>query len=174
MLFKHFVVTFDFDANTLVLTKPAEFDPAGAGEPVRMRLEDNGAYSIPVTARLPGSGDIELALDIDLGGIYPLELIENRALDIVRPAGARKEHLGYGASGEITGYSGRLEMVRVDGYELDNVPTVFVEKGANADADIVRAGTVGLPLMKRFNITFDYFNNMMYLEANESFGDPFE
>jgi hypothetical protein len=51
------------------------------------------------------------------------------------------------------------------------VTAVFVEADANVDAHIVEAGTIGLPLMRRFNITFDYFNNLMYFEPNESLGD---
>lgn len=35
---------------------------------------------------------------------------------------------------------------------------------ANIDNSIVKLGTSSLPLMKRFNITFDYFNQMMYFE----------
>jgi len=174
MLFKHFVVTFDFIESVITLTKPESFRPAGEGKAVPMQLEENGAYSIPVTIRMPDSEELEVRLDIDLGGIYPLDLIENEALNIRRPENSEKQHLGYGASGEITGYVGQIDMVRIGSYTLDNVTAVFVEEGANVNSDIIHAGTIGLPLMRRFNITFDYFNNLMYFEPNQSFGDSFE
>lgn len=174
MLFKHFIVTFDFDENVMVLTRPEEFDPSGKGTAVPMRLEDNGAFSIPVTLRTAGSEDRNLMLDIDLGGIYALSLIENPAIGIRRPENADKELLGYGASGRITGYKGEIDTVAIGGHALGNVVAVFVETDANASDDIIRAGTVGLPLMKRFNITFDYFNMVLYLKPNAAFGDPVE
>jgi hypothetical protein len=174
MLFKHFVVTFDFDRNLMILTKPEAFEAHRAGTPVPMKLAENGAYVIPATIRLPGKEELDLNLDIDLGGIYPLHFIENESLKIVRPDGAKKKHLGYGASGEITGYEGQIEMIRVGGHTLNNVTSVFTEEGANVDVHIVKSGTVGLPLFKRFNITFDYFNNLLYLKPNSSFHDSFE
>jgi hypothetical protein len=174
MLFKHFVVTFDFDRNLMILTKPEAFDAAAAGTPVPMKLAENGAYVLPMIFTMPDSEELELQMDIDLGGIYPLHFIENEAMHIVRPEGATKEHLGYGASGEITGYVGRIDAVRIGGHTLMNVKAVFSEEGANADTDIVKAGTVGLPLFKRFNLTFDYFNGLMYFKPNAGFGDPFE
>jgi hypothetical protein len=174
MLFEHFVVTFDFDRNLMILTKPEAFDAAGAGTAVPMRLAENGAYVIPMTIKMPDSGEMDLKMDIDLGGIYPLHFIENEALSIVRPENAEKQHLGYGASGEITGYVGQIDNVGIAGHTLSDVTAVFSEEGANVDVDIVKAGTVGLPLFKRFNITFDYFNNLLYLDPNVSFNDPCE
>jgi hypothetical protein len=174
MLFEHFVVTFDFDENVIILTKPEAFDPTGAGTPVPMRLAENGAYVIPMTIGMPGAGELDLQIDIDLGGIYPLHFIENEALGIVRPEDAEKKHLGYGASGEITGYVGQIDMARIGGHTLNDVTAVFTEEGANVDIDIVKAGTVGLPLFKRFNITFDYFNGFLYADPNASSTDPFE
>jgi hypothetical protein len=95
-------------------------------------------------------------------------------LNIVRPGNAEKQHLGYGASGEIKGYVGEIDMVRIAGHTMNDVTAVFTEAGANVDVHIVKAGTVGLPLFKRFNITFDYFNNLLYLRPNSSFDDSFE
>jgi hypothetical protein len=50
---------------------------------------------------------------------------------------------------------------------------VVVEGSANTDSSIVEAGTFGLPLMRRFNVTFDYFRRLMYLEPSKSFGTAF-
>ena len=174
MLFKHFIVTFDFDKSVMILTKPEAFRNSGEAEAVPMRLGGNEAYTIPITIRMPDSEELDLIMDIDLGGIYPLHIIENDVLSIRRPEDAEKEHLGYGASGEVTGYKGHIGFVRVGSHAMSDVPAVFVEEGANTNPDIVRGGTVGLPLFKRFNITFDYFNSLMYFEPNESFGNPFE
>jgi len=174
MLFKHFVVTFDFDKSVMILTKPEAFEAAGRGEAMPMKLEASGAYSIPITLGMPDSDELEIRPDIDLGGIYPMHLVENDALAIRRPENAVKEHLGYGASGAVTGYKGYVAMVRVGGYTMNDVVTVFVEEGSNTNPDIVKAGIIGLPLMKRFNITFDYFNMLMYFEPNESFDDSSE
>ena len=174
LLFKHFVVTFDFDRNVIVLTRPEKFKYRGSGRAIPMRAGANGSYCIPFSLRTADSEARVVMLDIDIGTISPLYLIGSEKNGIRIPAGVPKSLLGYGASGAIHGYRGRVAAVGIGGYSLVDVPAEFVEASANADTAVVESGTFGIPLMKRFNITFDYFRRIMYLEPNRNFGAPFE
>jgi hypothetical protein len=174
LLFKHFVVTFDFERNVLVLARPEKFSRKGAGRGIPMREGANGSYCIPFSLRMAGGQPREVMLDIDIGTIFPLYLIESAGNGIRIPAGAPKSLIGYGASGAIYGYQGRIAAVGIGGYTLRDVPAEFVERDSNADSTVVEAGTFGLPLMRRFDVTFDYFNKVLYLEPNGSFGAAFE
>jgi hypothetical protein len=174
LLFKHFVVTFDFERNVIVLTRPEKFDRKRAGRGIPMAEGANGSYGIPFTLREAGAEAHDATLDIDIGTIFPLYLIEDPKRGIRIPAGAPKSLIGYGASGALYGYQGRIAEVDLGGYTLRDVPAEFVERGANADSTVVQSGTFGLPLMRRFAVTFDYFHKILYVKPNGHFGEAFE
>jgi hypothetical protein len=174
LLFKHFVVTFDFQRNVIVLTRPEKYDRRRAGRGIPMTPMANGSYGIPFSLRMADGEPRKVMLDIDIGTIFPLYLIENPGHGIRIPPGAPKSLIGYGASGALYGYEGRIAEVGIGGYTLHDVPAEFVERGANADTTVVESGTFGIPLMRRFTITFDYFDRVMFLEPNASFGAAFE
>ena len=67
--------------------------------------------------------------------------------------------LGHGASGAIHDFEDEINLMKIGDYSLKNIPAEFVEENANTIDTIVSNGTFGLSLMKRFNITFDYFNS---------------
>lgn len=173
LLFKHFVVKFDFDKNVIALTKPDKFRYTGKGQALPMHKNENGSYSIPFSLQMADLKTHKINLDIDLGTVSPLYLIENKKNSIRIPGNSEKKLLGYGASGAIYGFQGSIQAVNIGSYSLKNVPAEFVEEKANDDSTVVETGTFGLPLMKKFNITFDYFNRKMYFEPNKSFIDSF-
>ena len=43
-------------------------------------------------------------------------------------------------------------------------------RGALADPDL--AGNIGFGILRQFNITFDYANNVLYFEKNANYGQP--
>jgi C-terminal processing protease CtpA/Prc len=40
--------------------------------------------------------------------------------------------------------------------------------------NVPRDGNIGIGILKRFNLIFDYTNNLLYLKSNEKFKLPFE
>ena len=89
------------------------------------------------------------------------------------PENTEKKLYGYGASGAIYTYAGKLEKVIVGDYTLSHVPFEMAEKNANTNSKIVEIGTLGLPLMMKFNVTFDYFMKQIYFEPNKNFRKDF-
>lgn len=173
LLFKHFIVTFNFDENILILTKPEKFKPANKGQAIPMRLGNFGQYYIPFTLQLDDSTEQELNLNIDIGTVFSLYLIENEKNNIRIPENSEKSLIGYGASGAIYGHDGMIKKVSIGNYTLENVFAKIIEKAEGSDSNPVDIGTFGLPLMKRFNITFDYFNQLMYFKPNTHFTETF-
>ena len=171
LFFKHFIVKFDFENFVIVLTKPDKFKYSGKGQAIAMHKRDNGSYCIPFTLQIADKVIEDYLIDIDLGTIFPLHLFENKKMNIDLPANAEKHILGYGGSGKIIGCSGNIDKVKIGNYSFDNVQTEFVEESKNLS--IIEAGTFGIPLMEKFNITFDYFNLKMYIEPNKNYTAPF-
>lgn len=172
LFFKHFFVKFDFENSVIILTKPDKFKFSGNGQAITMHKRDNGSYCIPFTLQIADKLIEDYLIDIDLGTIFPLHLFENKKMNIRLPANAEKHIIGYGGSGKIIGYSGNINIVKIGNYSFVNVPTEFVEESKNFS--IIETGTFGIPLMEKFNITFDYFNLKMYIEPNKNYTTPFK
>jgi hypothetical protein len=163
--FKHFIVEFNFDDQVIVLHEPAGYHYTGGGTAVPMTPHASEAYSIPVTLGLGDRRTLATDLFIDLGGVYALSLVVDEAAGIERPD-SEKVLLGYGASGEINGYEGRIESLTLGGYMLADVAAVFTESPEGAD---FTNSTIGLPALRRFNLVFDYFGGRLILEPNSRF-----
>ena len=168
--FKHFMVDFNFDTQMLTLHQPDHFSYHGKGNFVPMIRDSSGSYSIPVQLKVNNKPAFDYRLFIDLGGIYPVSMVVGDRIEIEKPAG-EKTLLGYGASGAIHGYHGILESLKIGGYELKDVASVMVESAEGGDHTNT---TVGLPILMRFNLVFDYFNERLYLEPNSHFNDPYD
>jgi hypothetical protein len=52
------------------------------------------------------------------------------------------------------------------------VPTAFTVVDENSD--VYGNTMIGMPLLRRFNVIFDYFNERIILEPSESFKNPFK
>jgi S1-C subfamily serine protease len=88
--------------------------------------------------------------------------------------------MGWGASGVIRGHTGRITSLSLGDYVLENVITNFPDAGdmhaitsSAAPEDNVRNGLLGVKILKRFHVVFDYANARVILEPNSDFSDPF-
>jgi len=168
--FKHFVTEFDFDEMVIRLHDPATYEYDGGGVALPMTRDAVGSYSIPVTPEVEPGRPIETELFIDLGGIHVAHLVIDEEAGIPAPD-AERELLGYGASGPIHGYRGTVAAVTVGGYRLADAPAVFTEAPENGgDSDML----IGLPAFMRFTVVFDYYRDLLYLEPNGQFDEPYE
>jgi len=169
MLFKHFIVKFDFIKNVITLIDPDIYKKSANQESVKMQKRDNGSYCIPFVLQMKSGAIYRVLLDIDIGTVFPLYLISNNENSIPISSDAKKQFLRMGASGKIYGYEDTLKEIRFSNYVLKHYPTMIVKAENNANSSIVESGTFGIELMKQFNITFDYFNKIMYFEPNKNF-----
>lgn len=162
--FKHFIVGFNFDDMQITLHEPASYVYEGAGAAIPMTRDSVGSYSIPITIETADGQTHTQNIDIDLGGVFPLTLTLDAGKGLAAPEG-EKVLLGYGASGAIHGYHATLPAIQIGPYRLTDVETTLAE--AHADH------TVGLPVFMRYNLVFDYFHEILYIEPNENFDKPF-
>ena len=161
--FKNFIVEFDFEQMLITLHKPEEFKYSGNGCEVKMYQDSSGSYSIPVTL-INNKKEINKEIFIDLGGIHSLSLVINQDFPVTESMEKLKNI--YGASGPINGYKGNIDKIKIGKYDIENPEAVFIENQAGEDNTNL---TIGLPLLRQFNLIFDYFNNKLYLEPNKQF-----
>jgi hypothetical protein len=172
MLFKHFVVAIDFDDRTIALFDPRTFSWDGSGAAVTWEPMGFGPWKIPATIGLAGRR-VPLDLMMDLGYNDQLRIATGGEHNLSAPPGATPASLGVNIQGvETRGHRGYLDYVDIGGYEVRNVEAGFVLK-EQADHTYHEA-MVGLGLLSRFNLVFDYSRRTLFVEPNASFDDPFE
>ena len=159
--FRRFVTRIDYGNKTITLIDPAHFDPKDAGTPVPFTL--NGR--IP---EVKGSFEgIPATWDIDTGARSSLTLTkpfseENKLRDS-HPKGVSTVD-GWGVGGPSTGYVTRGRKMMLGSIEIPGIVTTFADQDKGAFAGSDYSGNVGGGILKRFVVTFDYHNKIMYLK----------
>jgi hypothetical protein len=170
MFFKHFVVRIDFDASRIELIPPESFADLGQGQALPMKTGPFGSRTVTADVVMPNGAATTIDLLVDLGGIHPLYLPLGKHDAITLPPDAVAATLGTGLRTQ-EGYLGKVNTVRLGKYALADVPTAFTPVAK--DAGVYGNTMLGLPLLRRFSVTFDYFHDVMILEPSKSYHDPF-
>jgi len=157
-LFRNFITEFDFESNTIKLHESFASIPIKEYSKIKMTKDESAAYSIPVIIRTE-EGEIHRDIFIDLGGIFGISLVINTQFTNCF-TGDRKL-LAYGASGPIYGYEGSIAELQIGGKKVLNVDAIFTEDETGGDHTNL---TIGLPVLREFNIIFDYNENSLYLK----------
>ena len=160
-VFRRFVTKVDYGAKTITLIDPKHFDPSQAGTPVKFVFNER----IPeVTGTFEG---LPAKFDIDTGSRSELTLTkpfaEQNGLRAKHPKGVDAVD-GWGVGGPSRGYVTRGASMTLGSVEVDKVVTSMAtqDKGAFSGSDY--SGNVGGGILKRFVVTFDYNNQIMYLK----------
>ncbi|MEZ5357296.1 MAG: PDZ domain-containing protein [Candidatus Zixiibacteriota bacterium] len=169
---KHFVVDINFTDGIITLIPPEKFVFADTGMAVDLIPNGDGSWTIPATVELEDGRIINRNLSLDLGYNNALEMSVGGEYNITLPANAIKTSLGFGLLGEILGHVGRVSSLTIGDYKLDNMLTSFVSE--ESAAVNMHDTWLGLDLMRRFNIIFDYPHQKMYFTPNRDFNEPFE
>jgi hypothetical protein len=72
----------------------------------------------------------------------------------------------------MRGHVGCLAGVEIGGFEVKDVPTGFVVE-EHAD-QVFHEVMIGLGLLSRFNLVFDYSRRRLFVEPNHAFSTPFD
>ena len=170
--FKHFIVEFDFIQHEIILHRPNKFQYNSNGSIIEMQANESGTYSIPFSFTMLEGKTYTGNVDIDFGGVVPLNIALNNKLEIQLPSDV-KETFSIGAQGKASEFRGEIQSMTIGDYKFDNITAIFGdEKTSRIHPN--NLGVIGLPLFMKFNIIFDYFNNKLYIDPNKYFDNPFE
>ena len=170
---KHFVVDINFDEMMMTLIEPGKFEYEGKGVAVPWRPTTLGPWSIPVTLELADNRTVSVDVLMDLGYNNQLQISPTGPNKITPPEGALPVSLGMNIQRvETLGRNGRIPAVIIGGYKVKNVITGFVNE-EHADHTYSEA-MLGLGVLSRFNLVFDYTRQRLFVEPSKSFGDAFE
>lgn len=170
---KNLVVDINFDNMMITLIDPAKFEYRGKGVEIPWKPMGFGPYSIPATIELPDGRSISLELLMDLGYNNQLQISTTGEHNIGIPEHSLPGILGYNIQGIATrGYFGRVNQVNIGGYKLNDVVVSYVSKEHSKGE--LHEIMIGLGLLSRFNLVYDYFSQRIFIEPNKNFNKPFE
>ena len=155
---KDFVCRIDFDSGTVQFLRNRGPQP---GLPVRISREEDGPF---VQARISGIGPVKFLIDTGYGGRGSGDLVSKLMKELLARKQAIKanETLGTDVSGTIeTSLVAKLDNFTIG--EISHRQLVFSQGTMNL---------LSLTYLSRYIVTFDFPNNMMYLQKGKTFSDP--
>ncbi|MEO7203275.1 MAG: aspartyl protease family protein [Candidatus Tumulicola sp.] len=171
---QRYVVALDFDKMQMTLTPPSQYRFDGTGTKIPFHFQDNQPE---VTGSIDG---IAAHLAIDTGDDSSLLLTAPFAqrYDLIKKYNA---HLPYG--GTSIGATHGVWADRAGTVSLDDSagrPAVSVTKPVTRistqefgfDANRYVSANVGIGILQRFNLTFDYADRYIVFQPNANYGNP--
>jgi len=161
--FRRFVVEIDIPARLLRLCEPGEFHYSGRGEIIPLQFKRDTPIidgSIVTLSNEIVNGRFEIDTGCDAFLCLGQDFVAaNELLDKVKmmPQGARR---GVGGSTPIQ--HGDFEALRLGSVIIKKPSANFFLEGSPAGKG--QAGHIGLGVLQRFNMTFDYSRRQMILE----------
>lgn len=112
---------------------------------------------------------------VDLGNSDAIWLFQNNSKNIEIPDKNFEEYLGKGFSGDVEGKRAQIKKFSMSKFEFNNPVIAFPDTLSVNKISMVkdRSGSVGAEILRRFEVVFDYPNQIMYLKKNSHFNTPF-
>ncbi len=172
--FNSFVVKINYISNRLSYALPST-SVRKKGEKFPITIENNRPY-IFADIEPSSKQNVKVKLIIDCGASHALSMdaLDGKAWPL--PKDTISANLGVGLSGVISGSMGRVPQLTLGKYTFKNVLSGFPEFEALASkiGYNQQNGNLGAEVLKRFNVTFDYQNKVMYLRPNTEYKTPFD
>ncbi|WP_162910477.1 aspartyl protease family protein [Hymenobacter oligotrophus] len=175
-VFRSFVVEVDAEEQILMLHDPIRFRAPRGRRWAHLPLDIEGDKSyIHTEVALNDSVRMPLKLILDTGAGHALSIETSSDARLTLPPERLRTHLGRGLSGDVHGYLGRVQGMRLGRYYVRSLITSFPDdKAVQAKVQVPRNGNIGFELLKRFNVVIDYPHNKLWLKPNALYRDPFE
>ncbi len=173
--FKSFIVKINYDAGILKVYKHRKSRLFKLTEPIPINLINNKPYiQAKVTTQQGAVLPLQLLVDNGSGVALSLESFDDHPFQL--PKKIIPANLGVGLSGNITGFKGRVNKLRIADYSFKNLVTAFprFEDVGSKTKSITRNGSLGSPIFTRFKILFDYQQKQMYLISLRKYNRSFD
>lgn len=173
-VFSRFVVEINYDESILTLHDPARYKPSKKAVAVPIKINRSKPF---IAANIKqGNKKTELDIMVDTGASHAALVDYQQVSDIDLPENRIVTQLGRGIAGDIPGYIGRMDSVQIDRFGFNEMLVSAPFEGAynKVIKRGSRIGTFGGELLTRFHVTFDYFNERMYLKKGRDYKDVFE
>ncbi len=175
-IFNHFVVNIDYERKRITLYDPKHYHHKISRRAAVFPLVFRGSKPYLSAVVVNNKGErIPVKLLLDTGLSFGLWLIPGTAPGLVIPPGSVATYLGTGLNGRINGRLARIPEFILGPYTFRDPVVGFPDTltftpERTGDG---RNGTLGSEILRRFNVTIDYYNKKLVLEPNKYFRSPF-
>jgi len=170
--FNNLAVKINFTDSTLSVSRPKDIRLFRKGNKLPMSIEDRKPY-VQAKVSFPNGTKAADKVIIDIGAGHPLSL-ENMIRKQGLPEKFIAANLGIGLTGPINGFISRVKEIELGRFKIKNVITSFPDENQNTPQVGVRDGSIGMGILKRFNLIFDYPDSVIYLKPRGNLNEPFE
>ena len=163
-IFSNFTVRIDFRRREIRLYRPGDFRPGDRFEALPVDIYRNKAY-LHATTGLVAGDSIAVKLLVDSGAALPLLLYTETSEKLTLPETVIEGMIGSGIGGELSGFLGRMEHLRLGTHHLERPVTNFQRLPLLVDTSLLnqRQGILGSRLLEQFEVVLDYREEMLYL-----------
>ena len=177
-VFNNFIITIDYEKELLFFYTKESFNPelhAKSSLELPIEVIDFKSY-IHSTIEQYNGKKVNVRLLIDTGASHSLWLDVHHNNKINIPDRNIYSYLGTGLSGNIFGYYGRIQGMKLGTYNLAEVVVAYPDSASiyHANNLHIRNGSVGANVFRRFRLTVDYPNERIFLKPNKHFKSPFD
>jgi predicted aspartyl protease len=168
------VVELDYEKGLMRLYDPTEFRYEGRGERLPLAVV-RGIPFVDLKVTLPNGKSLwgHFLVDSGGGGMAVHVYMKVAASSGLAEGLSRIEETGHGIGGATARFAVRGAEVEIGKYRLKKPVVIVTQAEGGLRADPTSSGLVGMDLLRRFKVTFDYSRGRMYLEPNRRLHDPF-
>jgi hypothetical protein len=174
--FNSFPVKINFADSTITAFNTQKLPSWRKGTRIPLLIEDKKPY-LQANIAFNEGAHLPVKLIVDLGSGHPLS-IENgwNSSNSMPDKYIITANLGIGLNGPINGYMSRVSQMEIGGYQFQQVITAFPDScsAINKLVSVKRDGSIGIDLLKRFVVLFDYRQGYLNIKPNYAFKQPFE
>jgi len=172
-LFNNLAIKVNFSDSTLTVYHSKDERLFNKGEKIPITIENRKPF-MQAGVYLPDGTLKQSKLIIDLGAGHPLSL-EHMTGSTELPKKCIHANLGIGFNGPVYGFLSRISEIVIGKYKIKNLISSFPESDSLKDKLVVkRDGNLGIGLLKKFVVVFDYPGNAIYLKPSQEYSKPFE
>ena len=171
--FKDFIVRIDYKRNLIKLYNPEKFNrKLRSFEALPLLFYKRKPYlNLKVKDSSITKPNLNLLFDTGSGSSF--WLLEKEYIQV--PQLYFKDILGYGFNSTIKGKRSRVQEVVLGKYRI-NQPTVAypnVDQIIQIEQNVMRDGTIGAEILRRFKWFIDYPNKRIYFKSNSNYNETF-
>lgn len=170
-LFDGAIVKIDWQQQIITFYKEGTFSYNGDGVELPLEMDKSGHIYTKASFKGPDT-TIECKALVDLGNKSSLFIDKKAAAGLAGNNKVIKDIIiGWGANGQVNGSVTRTSLL-LPGVVLDNVVIALKDKEDNLSKKGYTAN-IGLSVLQRFTLYFDYQGKKLILEKNKDFSSPF-
>ncbi len=167
-VFSQFMVEMDFRNLQLNLFDPNTIDTARFGDELPMEVIATKPH-IQGKVSIDDGPPIPVSLMVDTGANLILSLYPPSLASLHEPSKSVPTIVASGVGGSVRGVVGRVSTLQLGTHRFTNAVAGFSDNPIGTEN-----GVIGMGILRRFIVTFDYTNNRMFLRPARAFKRPFE